>query len=77
MSILISLNEIKDLYQFVKEITDMPCDIDAFHNHYVIDAKSILGLMSLTLSEPITVRINTDDEKLIKQFEDICLKYQP
>lgn len=76
MNIIIKLNQINDLYTFVQEIHDMPCDVDAFKNHYVIDAKSILGLMSLSLSEPITVRVNTDDEEIIKQFEKICLKYK-
>ena len=76
MSIIINLNKIDDLYNFVRDIHDCPCDVDAFRDHYVVDAKSILGLMSLTLSDPITVRINTDDQELISVFEEICLKYQ-
>ena len=76
MSIIIKLNKIEDLYSFVHDIHDCPCDVDAYHERYIVDAKSILGLMSLTLSQPITVRINTDDEELISKFEEICLKYQ-
>ena len=76
MSIIINLNKVSDLYSFTQEIGSIPYDVDAIRGSYIVDAKSILGLMSLTLSEPITVRINSDDEVAIKQFEEICLKYK-
>lgn len=76
MSIIINLNKIEDLKDFVNDIRDLPWDIDCFRDHYIVDAKSLLGLMSLSLAEPVTVRINTEDEEAIKQFEEICLKYK-
>ena len=75
MSIIIKLNEIEVLKQFVRDIRSLDCDVDVVRGKYVVDAKSILGLLSLSLSEPVTARINTDDEELIKQFEEICTKY--
>ena len=77
MSILIKLNEIESLKQFVNEIRTLDWDVNAYKESYVVDAKSLLGLMSLSLSDPITVKIITDDEETIKKFEEICLKYQP
>ena len=41
------------------------CDFDIAADRYVVDAKSIMGIFSLDLSKPLTLQINTDDEKEI------------
>lgn len=75
MSIIIRLNEIEMLKQFVNDMRSLECDVDVIKGRYIIDAKSILGLLSLSLNEPVTARVNTDDEEMIKQFEELCTKY--
>ena len=75
MSIIILLNQVEDAKSFVADMRKLPCDVDLIRGHYVIDAKSILGIFSISLAEPIVARILTDDEEVIKQFEDLCTKY--
>ena len=75
MSIIIRLNEVARVNQFCEDMRTLCCDVDVLKGHYVVDAKSIMGLFSLALNEPVTVRVNTDDENIIKQFEELCTKY--
>lgn len=41
-------------------------DIDAYYNHIVIDAKSILGVLSLDLSKELTIRMYGEDQEFEK-----------
>ena len=67
-----SVKAIKNLYQITTKYVE---DIDAVKGHLVIDAKSILGLFSLDLSEGVDITIHTDDydtaQKLFNEIEQI------
>ena len=52
--LLTSINHVKD---FVTAASMCSCDIDVTSGRYTIDAKSIMGLFSLDLSKPITIRV--------------------
>ena len=49
----ISLNSIDKVKAFVNEISKFDCDFDLVSGRYVIDAKSIMGIFSLALNQPI------------------------
>ena len=52
--IRLSANE--DVRDFVRTAEKCDFDIDIFHNRRIIDAKSILGVLSLDLTQVLTVR---------------------
>ncbi len=58
----ISLNSIDKVKAFVNDITKFDCDFDLVSGRYVIDAKSIMGIFSLDLSQPITLNVHADDD---------------
>ncbi len=60
--VLVSLNSIEKVKSFVKDITKYDYDFDLISGRYVIDAKSMLGIFSLDLSEPLELVIHTDDK---------------
>lgn len=64
------LNKFTDIGDFSRVITNFPSDINVYSNRYILDAKSILALMSLDLSKPVEVEILSDDEQEINRF--IC-----
>lgn len=64
----ISLSSINDVKVFVNEINLLPCDADLVSGRYTIDAKSIMGIFSLNLSQPIELAIHSDDEKICNDF---------
>ena len=45
------------------------CDIDGKFGRYIIDMKSILGVLSFELPKTIEVVIQSDDSKLIEELE--------
>ena len=75
MSIIVRLNRVEDVKQFVEDMRKLPCDVNVYKDSYVVDGKSILGLLSLSLDAPVTARVISDDEAVIKQFEELCTKY--
>ena len=50
--IMLKPAQVKD---FVDAATKCDFDVDIYYNRYVVDAKSILGVFGLDLSQPLTV----------------------
>lgn len=73
---LLNLDSITDLTNFVKEISEnIYSDVDASYERQVVDAKSYLGLVAISI-HPVIVKINSDNEKEIQKFSTICEKFQ-
>lgn len=64
----IKLYTAEDANNFVKIADKFSCDIDMMCGRYLIDAKSILGILSLALPKEVDVQLHTLDTKIIKQF---------
>ena len=67
-TVQISLNSIGKVKSFVNEISQFDFDFDLISGRYVIDAKSILGIFSLDISQPLKIRIHTDNEDVLSRF---------
>ena len=66
----ITLNSIEDVKAFVNIVSKYNYDIDLTSGRYVVDAKSIMGIFSLDLSNPIKVEIFSDEcEELLNELE--------
>lgn len=72
----IHISTIEDAKRFVEICSYYSDEINVYSGRYVIDGKSIMGILSLNLLEPIDVEIISKDEvslnsfaKLMKQFE--------
>ena len=73
-TVTISLNSIDKVKAFVNDITKFDNDFDLVSGRYVIDAKSIMGILSTSLDKECVVNFLSNDEKLCNQFkEDIKL----
>ena len=60
---LVSINDVKD---FVNLTLKFGYDLDLVSGRYHIDAKSIMGILSLDLSKPITLVAHSDDTKQLE-----------
>ena len=71
---LIAVNGIKirlkyeDLKEFIKITTSFESNIDMVKDHYVINVKSLLGVLSLDFTQPTTVVIHSVNEDEIVHF---------
>ena len=74
-TIQVSLNSIDKVKSFVNDLNRFNCDFDLVSGRYVIDAKSILGIFSLDLSNPIDLMIHADGEQLEEVLKALA-KYE-
>ena len=57
----ILLSSINDVKAFVNAVAKYDYEIDLISGRYVVDAKSIMGIFSLDLTQPIKVEAHSDD----------------
>ena len=67
----IMLPSMAEAKRFVEEATRCDFDIDVFYNRIIIDAKSILGVLSLDLTRILTVQFNGDSAEFEAYLETI------
>ena len=59
----ILLNSIKKVKDFVNTVNKFEGQIDIVSGRYVINAKSIMGIFSIDLVDPLELHINVDTEE--------------
>ena len=59
--------------EFVKAAEKCDFDIDVFYNRVIIDAKSILGVLSLDLNKVLTVRYSGTNDGFEKVLKKECV----
>lgn len=70
----IKLSTITDAKTFVTEAMKCDFDVDVYYNRMVIDAKSILGVLSLDLTKNLNVRTHGVNEKFDEYLDTIAAK---
>lgn len=65
----VMLSTLEDAKAFVAAATKCDFDIDVFYNRVIIDAKSILGVLSLDLTRVLTVEFNGSNEEFEEFLE--------
>ena len=70
----ILLPTIDDAKMFVAAATQCDFDIDVYYNRVVIDAKSILGVLSLDLRNVLTVQYDVENEAFEAFLEKMAVK---
>ena len=71
-TVQISLNSIEKIKSFVNAVAKFDYDFDLVSGRYIIDAKSIMGILSLDLSKPIDLNIHAE-----KDIEEILEALKP
>jgi len=68
----VSINTIEKVKDFCTKVTcHSDTAIDLCSGRYIVDAKSIMGIFSLNLTEPIELHIHAEDEKAEKILEEL------
>ena len=60
-SVKVSINTVDKVKSFVNDITKFEYDFDLVSGRYIVNAKSIMGILSLDIRKPICLNIHTDD----------------
>ena len=60
-TVKVRLSSIEAVRDFVDAVRKYEAEIDLASGRYVVDAKSIMGIFSLDLMNPITMTVHKDD----------------
>ena len=71
-SIIINLNTIDKVKSFVAMVSKFSCEMTITSGRYMVDAKSIMGIFSLDLTNELSLHVPADDydevKKVMKDF---------
>ena len=75
-SVNIRLKEINDVYKLVNVLVGFDGDVDLESGRYKVDGKSILGIFSLDLRNPIKLTYSDDERasELIEQHKPFIVE---
>lgn len=62
-TVKLRLDSIDRIKRFNGLVSKFPCDFDLEQGRYYIDAKSMMGLLSLDLNAPIALHFKANDEE--------------
>lgn len=64
----IKLSEVENVKQFVRIVEASGIDVILSHGRYQVDGSSLLGVLSLNLSDPVDIIILSDNLDEKRQF---------
>lgn len=66
LTLTVRVHDIKEAQALCNAVVQFPYDIDLRQHRYVVDAKSILGILSLNLGQPMQLDAYTADVDALK-----------
>ena len=69
----IKLNVTEDVQEFVNEAAKCSFDIDISYNRIIIDAKSLLGILSMDLTRERSVRCFGESQRFNKVMDKFAV----
>ncbi len=74
-TVTLSLDSSNNVKSFVNIVSRYDFDVDLTSGRYLVDAKSIMGIFSLDLSQPIKAEIHSDEcDKLIEELRPFIVE---
>lgn len=71
----VKLNNYNNAKKFNELANTFVSDIDIMKGRYIIDAKSLMGLFTLDLSNPIMVELHSEDIEEIERFIEVMKEF--
>ena len=70
------LNTIDRVESFVNQIINVEDDVDLISGRYTINAKSIMAIFSICLTDKLKLVIHSNNEDEIRKFNEIAERYK-
>lgn len=68
MRVKVALPHVNDVALFVAKCGEHPFEINCICGKYVVDAKSVMGVLSMGIRESYDIEILCDDEELLQKY---------
>ena len=63
--VLVKLSSVEMVKDFNSKLFPLEGEFDLGTGHYIVDARSIMGIFSLDLSKPLNLTINSSDPDVV------------
>lgn len=68
--------KLSDVDFFCRDVNTFKSDVNAGEGNRVIDAKSLLSILTLDFSKPVKIEVITEDKYEIDAFKDLLRRYK-
>lgn len=68
------LNNIESVNRFVAKMSEKDYDVDLSSGKYLVNAKSMMGVLSLDLTKSVTLTAETDDKTFLEEIDEYIEK---
>lgn len=74
-TLMIKLSTLEDVRKFVNTVTAFDGEIDLKSGRYTVDAKSIMGIFSLDLLNPVEMTVYSEKcDELLSKLKDFIIE---
>ena len=70
MEINILLNSVDKVKRFASVVAGCGAECEIVKGYNIIDAKSIMGIFSLDLEQPVSLRIHSDNAEILTKLKE-------
>ena len=64
--VMVRLPSAEAVQEFVETLAGLEGDFDLVSGRYILDARSLMGIFSLDLSQPVPLKIHKDSEETVR-----------
>ena len=72
-TVYVSFSQVMDVKKFVETISPFDGQFDLIDGMYIVDAKSLMGILAMDLTKPIELRIERDADRVIQAINDFVV----
>jgi phosphotransferase system HPr-like phosphotransfer protein len=73
ITVKILIDSVEKVKKFSSIISEKDEDCELIEGVHIIDAKSIMGIFSMDLKEPIQLNIHSDDKEILNKLDDFIV----
>lgn len=74
VEVKVCLNSIEKVKKFVSLVMQYDTDFDLRSGRYIVDAKSIMGIFSMDLAQPVELKIAEESQEILKELSDFIVE---
>lgn len=73
LTVKVLLDNVEKVKEFSAAISRVDAECELVEGVHILDAKSIMGIFSLNLAEPIRLDIHSDDRTILDRLKDFIV----
>jgi len=73
-TVYVSFSKVMDVKKFVECISSLDGQFDLVDDNYILDAKSLMGILTMDFSRPMKLQIEKATEETMRAIESFVVK---